>query len=321
MTLDITMPKRSGMELLREVRQCHPDLEVVMLTGLGETRTAIDALTLGASAYLIKPVERTELLFHVQRGLERRRLILENRDYTARLEQRVRDQTLAICHAHEETVYRLARATMCRDEETGAHIRRVGLFSELLARALGWTSVYVEHIRIAAPMHDIGKIGIPDAILRKPGKLTADEYKLMKQHTIIGAEILAGSHSPVLKLAREITLAHHEWWDGRGYPAGLRGDAIPESARIVAIADVYDALTHDRVYRPALPEEEALMIMERGAGTQFDPLLFDLFLSVVPQMRLISAENPDESMEPLPQRARPISGSSVPEALYPELLQ
>jgi putative two-component system response regulator len=143
-------------------------------------------------------------------------------------------------------------------------------------------------------MHDIGKIGIPDAILRKPGRLTAEEFEIMKTHTVIGEEILAGSKSPMLQMAQEIALAHHERWDGTGYPKGLAGPEIPESARVVAIVDVYDALTHDRVYRPASPEEDALTILQRGQGTHFDPALLPLFFSVLPEIDRIAEENPDE---------------------------
>ena len=154
-------------------------------------------------------------------------------------------------------------------------------------------------------MHDIGKIGIPDAILQKPGKLTPDEFEIMKQHTTIGAQMLAGSDSPVLELGRRIALSHHERWDGRGYPTGLPGEAIPQSARIVAIVDVYDALTHDRVYRPALPEDQALSIMEQDWGKHFDPVLLRVFFSLLPEMRRIARDTPDDlvSINPLREAA------------------
>ena len=150
-------------------------------------------------------------------------------------------------------------------------------------------------IRLAAPMHDVGKIGIPDRILRKPAELTAEEFEVMKTHAVIGANMLAGSHSPMLQTARDIALNHHERWDGTGYPAGLDGPDIPESARIVAIVDVYDALSHDRVYRAALPEDEVLAIMERGVGTHFDPFLSAAFFSVLPEIRRIAEDNPEAS--------------------------
>jgi putative two-component system response regulator len=266
-----------------------------MLTGLNDTQTAIKALSAGASGYLIKPVSPEELLFQTHRSLDHRRLVLDNRNYTVDLERRVLRQTAEIRLAHEETIHRLVAAASMRDEETGAHIRRVGLYSELLAEAIGWSTEVCEQLRLAAPMHDVGKIGIPDAILRKPDKLTTDEYEIMKRHTLIGANVLAGSRSPVLLLAREITLNHHERWDGGGYPNGKQGDEIPETARIVSIVDVYDALTHDRVYRPALSQDASLELMERGRGTQFDPVLLRLFMSLAAEMQRISSENPDES--------------------------
>ncbi len=293
-TLDVKMPGGSGTELLRQIAASYPDTSVIMMTGLEETQTAIDALTHGACAYLLKPVKRQELVFHVRRALERRQLILEKRDYTHRLEDRVREQTATIRHREEETILRLLSASLWRDEETGTHIRRVGLLSELLARFAGWSAADAENIRLAAPMHDVGKIGIPDAILRKPGPLTPEETQIMQTHTVIGAKILAGSNSPMLKMAEEIALNHHEKWDGSGYPAGLAGHTIPESARIVAIVDVYDALSHDRVYRPAMAEEEVLAIMQQGAGAHFDSHLLAVFFLHLSEMSRVREENPDE---------------------------
>ena len=174
-------------------------------------------------------------------------------------------------HAHEETILRLVSALRYRDEETGGHIKRTGLHCELFAEVLGWPPEGIENIRMAAPMHDLGKIGIPDAILKKPGKLTQDEFEVMKTHTIIGAQMLEGSESAVLQMARDIALCHHERWDGAGYPRGIARWAIPESARIVAIVDVFDALTHRRVYHEAAPEEQALAIMEAGPRQPLRP--------------------------------------------------
>ncbi len=293
-TLDINMPGSYGIDLLPDIKRCHPDTEVVMLTGLSEAKTAVQALTNGAASYLIKPVQREELLFHARRALERRQLIVERRQYTAHLEAKVRDQTVSIRGAHEETIYRLVAAAMFRDEETGAHIRRVGCYCESLAKTIGWPAKDVEMIRMAAPMHDIGKIGIPDAVLCKPGKLTREEFEIMKSHSLIGARILAGSDSPILQMAEQIARCHHERWDGTGYPAGLAEREIPECARIVAIADVYDALSHDRVYRPALADEAVLSMMKDGRGKHFDPFLLDIFLELLPEMERIARQHPDE---------------------------
>lgn len=298
--LDITLPGGSGLDLLDEFKQQSPDSAVLMLTAEDSTAKAVRALTAGACGYLIKPVEREELLAQVRNGLERRRLVVENRHYTYRLEEKVREQTCAIRSAHEETIYRLTKASLCRDEETGAHIARTGLYSELLAAAIGWSGEDVDLIRLAAPMHDIGKIGIPDAILRKPGKLSGDEYAVMKTHTHIGANMLAGSQSPVLRMAQTIALCHHEHWAGTGYPSRLRGCDIPEAARIVAIVDVYDALTHDRVYRPAVSEPEVLRIMREGRGLHFDPRLFDAFMTLLPEMRAIADAVVDDRQNDAP---------------------
>ncbi len=183
---------------------------------------------------------------------------------------------------------------MGRDEETGIHVRRVGLVSEVLARSVGWSVAEVDCIRQAAPMHDVGKIGIPDAILRKPGKLTPEEFEVMKTHTSIGARMLADSDVPMLQMAEQIAIGHHERWDGRGYPNGLAGQDIPECARIVAIADVFDALTHARVYKPAMSEDEALTVMRSEAGTQFDSLLLTHFFLHLPEIHRIAREHPDE---------------------------
>ena len=290
---DINMAGQSGIWLLDQVTQRFADVAVLMLTGSDDTRTAIEALTRGAAGYLLKPIQREEFMFHVRQAAERRHLIQERRRYLQTLERRVQEQTVAIRLAHEETIYRLVTAAGFRDEETGAHIRRTGLFSEVLALAAGWSTTEAEQLRMAAPMHDVGKIAIPDAILQKPGKLIPLEYERMKEHTTIGARMLAGSASPVLQLAEKIALSHHERWDGRGYPQGLAGEAIPEAARIVAIVDVYDALSHDRVYRSALPEDVVLAEMRAGQGTQFDSGLLALFFTVLDEIRAIAESHPD----------------------------
>jgi putative two-component system response regulator len=287
------MPEISGLLLLRQIKQSHPDVVVIMQTAVGEIATAVSALNDGASGYLVKPMLRDEVLFHVRSALERRQLVLERRTYVQRLEQQVREQTHTIRQAHEETIHRLLSVLSYRDYETGAHIRRTGLFSEVLAKAAGWDDVRADQLRMAAPMHDLGKIGIADSILRKPGKLTAQEFEIMKTHAIVGAHILEGSESAVLQLAQQVALSHHEWWNGRGYPHGLAGEAIPESAMIVAIADVYDALSHDRIYRPAFSEPEIISMMLDASGTHFNPRLLECFLAVLPEIRAISAAHPD----------------------------
>jgi response regulator RpfG family c-di-GMP phosphodiesterase len=206
------------------------------------------------------------------------------------LEEEVQRRTADIRKREEEIALRLVWASESRDEETGAHIRRIGLYAETLARSLGWGRLETEDLRIAATMHDIGKIGIPDSILLKKDRLTFEEFELMKAHPKIGANILDRSDVPLLQLAREIALCHHEKWDGTGYPQGLSGEGIPVSARITAIADIYDALVNERVYKKALAEPEALAIMEAQKGSTFDPNLFDHFIRVLPDFRRISRE-------------------------------
>ena len=201
---------------------------------------------------------------NIDRQANIEQLLAAKREYARTLEEKVRSQTLHIRRAQEEVTYRLVSASLWRDEETGMHIRRTGLLSEALARAAGWPDTEAEILRQAAPMHDVGKIGIPDAVLRKPGKLDAYDFEVMKTHATIGAEMLSGSDVPVLQLAREIALNHHERWDGQGYPAGRAGSEIPECARIVSIVDVYDALTHDRVYRCRCPRRRQWRSCGRG---------------------------------------------------------
>jgi cyclic di-GMP phosphodiesterase len=293
-TLDISMPGGSGLELLKRINERNFDTAVIMLTAEGTASTVIESLTGGACGYLIKPVDRDELLFQVKRGLERRGLIIDKRNYTLQLERRVREQTGELRRACEETIHHLVAACAYRDVDTGSHVRRTGLLSEMLALAAGWSAIAAEHMRLAAPMHDVGKIAIPDAILQKPGRLSPQEFEIMKQHTTIGAQILSGSESAILQLAQTIALCHHEKWNGRGYPAGLAGLDIPEAARIVAIVDVYDALTHGRIYRPSLSEAEALAIMVEKSGSHFDPDLLELFLSLLPEMRQAAEQIVDQ---------------------------
>ncbi len=205
------------------------------------------------------------------------------------LEEEVRKQTREIRAREEEIALRLVCAADSRDDgETGSHIRRLGLYSELMAYELGWSAADAEEIRIAAPMHDIGKIGIPDHILKKPGQLTESEFEIMKLHPEIGARILSNSESPLVQMARDICLGHHEKWDGSGYPGGLAGEKIPISARIVAIVDVFDALIHRRVYKEEMPVDEALKLMYEGRGKHFDPTLLDLFFDLKNKMSEIA---------------------------------
>lgn len=287
---DINMPGMSGMALLELVRRRFPDLAVIMATAMDDRATAVKAMQLGAYAYLVKPYDLDEVTINVAQALERQRLLLESRQYQVRLEEEVRDRTADVRRREEELALRLVATADYRDQDTGAHIRRIGLYSAVLAANLGWEQSAVDDLKIAAPMHDVGKIGVPDSILLKPGPLTSTEFEAMKLHTKIGAGILSGSDIRLIVMARDIALSHHERWDGAGYPHGLAGEAIPEAARIVAIADVYDALLHPRVYKAAVDEQEALAIMLSERGRHFDPKMFDCFLTVVDQFRRIRRE-------------------------------
>jgi putative two-component system response regulator len=284
---DIMMPGKSGLELLALTGQHFPDVAVLIVTGIDDRQTAIRALQLGAYGYVTKPFDRNEILISVANALERRRLALASQAYEQRLEREVSDRTADLRRREEQIVLHLMSAAELRDEETGAHIRRIGAYSGVLAARLGWEAPAVEGIRVAALMHDVGKIGVPDRLLRKPGKLTAEEFEAMKVHTRYGALILDNPDVPLLQLAGEIALAHHENWDGSGYPRAMAGTAIPASGRVVAIADVYDALVHDRIYRRALPEEEALTVMAADNGRRFDPGMFECFLEALPELRAI----------------------------------
>ena len=305
--VDVNLPNRTGVELVTQIRKRLADTEVVVCSSADDTSPAVNAMALGAFSFLLKPMEPAALVDQIHKALDNRRSIIARRRYTSTLETTVREQVQTIRRAHEETILRLLSASRYRDEETGAHIKRTGLYGELFAEVLGWPADEVRNIRMAAPMHDLGKIGIPDSILQKPGKLTAEEFAVMKTHTTIGARMLEGSASPMLQMAHEIALCHHERWDGSGYPNGLSGLAIPETARIVALADVYDALTHRRVYHAAKTEEEAVDIMEAGRGKHFDPFLFSIFLALLPEIRRISAEHPDEAIDGYVRHAAAVS--------------
>ncbi len=292
---DITMPGKSGIDFLNIVREYFPTTAVIMATAIDNRETALLTLEKGAFGYTIKPFERNEFIINIFNALERRRIILEHEGYERHLEKEVRDRTKDIRNREEQIALHLISASGYRDEETGQHIKRIGLYSAILAKAIGWSQEMIDYIRVAGPMHDVGKIGIPDEILRKPGKLTPEEFGIIKQHPRIGAQILSDSSIPLLQMAHDIALYHHEKWDGSGYPHGLKKEAIPEAAQIVALVDVYDALSNDRVYRDALPEEKVLSIMAEGKGSHFNPDIFASFLAVLPELREILKEHGDQA--------------------------
>jgi putative two-component system response regulator len=288
---DVNMPGESGIDFTREVLARFPDTAVVMVTGMDDRKYADVAIELGAYGYVLKPFKPNELIINVGNALRRRTLEIENRGHRERLEQTVLDRTAALRDTiaqletsetelrrlREETIRRLSWAAEFRNQETGEHIVRMSLYCTLLARVAGLDADRAEMIRIASPMHDVGKIGVPDRILLKSGRLTEDERKVMQRHTEIGHRILAGSGVELLDLAALMALTHHERMDGTGYPRGLSGDEIPIEGRITAVADVFDALTSDRIYRQAFQPDEARATMLEGRGTQFDAALLDLF--------------------------------------------
>ena len=289
--LDIKMPGKSGVELLPEIKQMYPDTAVIMATAITDTSTAIKCMKDGAHDYMVKPFNLDEVAISAQRALEKRRLELDNRAYQQHLEEMVRERTAELNQAigkiklaSLDTIHRLARAAEYKDEGTGAHIQRMSQYSAAIARRMGLGHRDIEDILYAAPMHDVGKIGIPDRILLKTRSLDKDEWEVMKKHTVIGAEILRGSDAEFIQLAETIALTHHEKWDGSGYPQGLRGSEIPLTGRITAIADVFDALTSRRPYREALSVEESLEIVKQSRGSHFDPDVVDAFLAVIDEI-------------------------------------
>lgn len=289
---DMNMPGQSGMELIGHIVERHPETATIMVTAVDDRGLAEKAIEVGAYGYVVKPLEPNEILINVANALRRRRLEMESRAHREQLQESVRNATgqlwtalgqLEIANnelraSREETIQRLSMAAEFRDDETAAHIQRMSRFCALLAEKLGWDSQQRELLRLAGAMHDVGKIGIPDAILLKPGKLTPEEFDIMKKHTMIGHRILEGSKSELLQLAAVIAVSHHERFDGSGYPKGLRGEDIPIEGRIAAIADVFDAVTSDRIYRKAYNLPDAIRIMREGRGRGFEPRLLDLFL-------------------------------------------
>jgi response regulator RpfG family c-di-GMP phosphodiesterase len=281
--LDLQMPPPDGFEILNRLQAQTTAIErlpILVLTADPSPEARRRALSMGASDFLNKPLDTTETVLRIRNLLLTRLLQRELRRQNASLEQRVRARTRQLEEAHLEIIERLAIAAEYRDDETGEHTKRVGHTAGLIAQKLGLAQELVERIRRAAPLHDVGKLGISDEILLKPGKLTPEEFDTMKLHTRIGTEILARSRSRLLKLSEEIALTHHEHWDGSGYPAGLAGESIPLSGRIVAVADVFDALTNTRPYKDAWPRERALAEIKKLSGKYFDPNVVEALLEL-----------------------------------------
>jgi putative two-component system response regulator len=296
---DIDSADESGLSLVQYVLAESPRTATITVMSLDRPELADRAIELGTYGYVIKPFTPNQVLIAVRNALQRRKLELENRAHRETLEQIVRARTMALERSagrlklsREEIVRRLSRAVEYRDEETGGHTERMSAYSALLAGKLG---LDLESIRIASPMHDVGKVALPDHLLLRPGALTPDERIEMERHTWIGYQILAGSGSALLELGATIALTHHEKWDGTGYPRQLSGSAIPMEGQVAAVADVFDALTSDRPYRKAFPLEDTIKILRHERGKHFDPRLIDMFFENVDQLLEIR----DRHMPPL----------------------
>lgn len=271
--VDFMMPKMDGVEFIERLRRIPTCREqpVVMITADEARETRMHALEAGATEFLKKPVEPIELRVRVSNLLALRRAQLKLRDQAAWLERAVKEATKELEESERDVVTRLARAIDCRDGDTGDHVSRMAELCRLIGKGLGLDEADCEMMKAAAPLHDVGKIGVPDAVLQKPGRLEPSEMAIMKEHVSIGESILEDSRSELLRTAAVIASSHHERWDGSGYPRGLAADQIPLMGRVAAVADVFEALTADRIYRPAWPLEKARQFIRDGAGTQFDP--------------------------------------------------
>jgi putative two-component system response regulator len=288
--LDLQMPHLDGHAVMKQLAaRIRPGtyLPILVLTADLSPEAKQRALSLNAKDFLNKPFDITEMLLRIRNLLETRFLYLQVQSQNQFLEAKVVERTRELEEAQIEILERLARAAEFRDDNTGQHTRRMGETSALIARALGKPGAWIEILCRAAPLHDLGKIGIRDRILLKPGRLTTEEFDVMKTHTVIGASVLTGSRSSPLQMAEVIALTHHERWDGTGY-ARLKGEAIPIEGRIVAVADVFDALTHARPYKPAWSTEEAVVEIKSQSGRQFDPQVVEAFLKVLPEVLAIS---------------------------------
>jgi putative two-component system response regulator len=279
--LDLQMPGMDGFQVMEQLKAIELDGYLPVLVITAQPGHKLRALQVGAKDFISKPFELTEVLARVHNMLEVRLLHKQLRHYNDALEERVRERTADLQEGYLETIFTMTRAAEHKDEDTGAHVQRIGYYCRELARLLGLDEEFVDRIFFASPMHDIGKIGIPDHILLKPGSFKPDEWKIMQGHALIGAAILGNSKSPYLRMGAEIALNHHERWDGGGYPNGKRGQAIPLAARIMNICDIYDALRSKRPYKSAFDHQESLDIIFRGDGRtlpeHFDPAVLSAF--------------------------------------------
>ena len=281
--LDVHMNGKDGFEVLQELVSHESDTErvpVLMITADDSASVKRRALALGAKDFLSKPFDSGEVLLRIRNLLETHFLYRKLRRQNTELEQKVTERTTELEQSQLEVLDRLAAAVEFRDDDTGNHTKRVAQVSVMLGEAIGLESATLELIGRAAPLHDIGKVGIPDNILLKAGPLTGEEFEIMKTHTVIGARMLSKGRSELVRFSQRIARSHHEWWDGSGYPDRVSGQSIPLEARIVAAADFLDALTHDRPYRPAWGMDDTLAEIKRRSGSHFDPKVADALLGI-----------------------------------------
>lgn len=277
--VDYMMPEMNGIEFIKELKKnpTKKDIPVLMVTANDQADVRYTALEAGATDFLNKPIDKTEFMIRVRNMLALWSHQCKLADKAQWLAEEVQKATIEIREREEELIHRLSKAAEYRDPETGGHIKRMSWYSKHIALQLGFSLVEQALILEAAPMHDIGKVGIPDAILLKPGRLEVAEFELMKEHAKIGYEILSGSASQLMQMGAEIALTHHEKYDGSGYPHGLKGDDISIYGRIIAVADVFDALTSSRPYKKAWPIENAIEFLKENSGKHFDPDCLDAF--------------------------------------------
>ncbi|MHA1599138.1 MAG: response regulator [Alphaproteobacteria bacterium] len=284
--LDIRMPHLDGFQVMEMLSEVHKDdyLPIIVLTAQKDMETRIKALQGGAKDFLTKPFDRAEVMHRIDNMLEVRFLYNERKNQAEVLERKVRERTQELQETRLEIIRRLGRAGEFRDNETGMHVIRMSKSCQRLAIAAGLGEDMAEQIMQASPMHDVGKIGITDKVLLKPGKLDADEWEHMKTHAQIGADIIGDHPSEVMQMAREIAITHHEKWDGTGYPSGLKGTDIPIVGRIAAVCDVFDALTSERPYKEAWTVEKAVSFLNENAGSHFDPDLVGHFNDILAEI-------------------------------------
>ncbi len=295
--VDYMMPTLSGTELVKRFRAHHPDVPVLMITAYHETALRHEALKIGVTDFLTKPIDNIEFLARAKNMLDLRASHKTLASHAAWLVDEVRKATETIVAQVRETIFCLSKAAEYRDPETGGHILRMAHYSRHIARCMGLSVEQQDLLLAAAPMHDIGKVGTPDMILLKPGRLTEAEMVIMKQHAVIGFEILSSGSSSLMQVAAAIAHTHHEKFDGSGYPRGLVGEAIPLFGRIVAVADVFDALTSERPYKKAWSIEAAVQLLNDGKGKHFDPACVEAFLSEWDEVLKIKQRFVDDEVE------------------------